>query len=33
MDIGLARGKKVHDKRDDLKERDDRRAMDRAMKR
>lgn len=33
IDIALARGKKVHDKRDDLKEKDDKRAMDRAMKR
>ncbi len=32
VDIALARGKKIHDKRDDLKEKDDKRAMDRAMK-
>ena len=31
--IGLARGKKLHDKRQDLKKRDDRRAMDRAQRR
>ena len=32
VDIALARGKKVHDKRHDLKEKDDKRSMDRAMK-
>lgn len=32
MKISLARGKKIHDKRDDLKEKDAKRAMDRAMK-
>jgi SsrA-binding protein len=31
--IGLGKGKKLHDKRDDLKERQDKREMDRAMKR
>lgn len=30
--IAVARGKKQYDKRDSIKERDDRRAMDRAMK-
>jgi SsrA-binding protein len=30
--ISLARGKKYHDKRHDLKEKQDKRAMDRAMK-
>jgi len=30
--IALARGKKQHDKRHDLKEKQDKRAMDRAMK-
>ncbi|MCA1752998.1 MAG: SsrA-binding protein SmpB [Cryomorphaceae bacterium] len=32
IDIAVARGKKMHDKRDDLKAKDDKRAMDRAMK-
>lgn len=32
IDIAVARGKKMHDKRDDLKAKDDQRAMDRAMK-
>lgn len=32
VDIALARGKKVHDKREDIKRRDDKRAMQRAMK-
>lgn len=32
VEIALARGKKMHDKRHDLKEKDDKRAMDRAMK-
>jgi SsrA-binding protein len=32
LDIALARGKKIHDKRDDLKAKDDKRAIDRAMK-
>jgi SsrA-binding protein len=31
--IGLARGKKFHDKRQDLKKRDDQRAMERAQRR
>jgi SsrA-binding protein len=31
--IALVRGKKLHDKRDDLKKRDDKRDIDRAMKR
>ena len=30
--IGLARGKKIHDKRQDMKRRDDRRAMERALR-
>jgi SsrA-binding protein len=30
--IGLARGKKLHDKREDIKRRDDQRDMQRAMK-
>ena len=33
IQIACARGKKLHDKRDDLKEKDDKREMDRAMKR
>jgi SsrA-binding protein len=33
LTIALVRGKKLHDKRDDLKKRDDKRDMDRAMKR
>jgi SsrA-binding protein len=33
MDIALARGKKEYDKRQTLKEKEDRREMDRAMKR
>ncbi|KGN86131.1 SsrA-binding protein SmpB [Porphyromonas gulae] len=33
LQIGLARGKKQYDKRASIKERDDRREMDRAMKR
>ena len=32
VDIGLARGKKLHDKRADLKERDDQRDMQRALR-
>jgi SsrA-binding protein len=32
MEIALARGKKTHDKRNTLKERDDKRDMDRLMK-
>ena len=31
MEIGLARGKKLHDKRDSMRERDDRRQMARAV--
>ena len=31
--IGLGKGKKLHDKRDDLKERQDKRDIERAMKR
>jgi SsrA-binding protein len=33
VDLALVRGKKLHDKRDDLKERQDKRDMERAMKR
>ncbi len=33
MEIACATGKKNHDKRQDLKEKDDKREMDRAMKR
>ena len=32
MEIALAKGKKLHDKRQDLKEKDDKRDMDRVMK-
>ena len=32
LDIALAKGKKLHDKRHDLKAKDDKRNMDRAMK-
>lgn len=32
LEIGLARGKKSFDKRDDMKERDTKREMDRALK-
>jgi SsrA-binding protein len=32
LEIALAQGKKLHDKREDMKEKDDRREMDRAMK-
>jgi SsrA-binding protein len=32
VSIALARGKKLHDKRDDLKKRQDKREMERAMK-
>lgn len=32
VQIALARGKKMHDKRHDLKAKDDKRSMDRAMK-
>jgi SsrA-binding protein len=33
VEIACAQGKKLHDKRHDLKEKDDKRDMDRAMKR
>jgi SsrA-binding protein len=33
ISIGLGRGKKLHDKREDLKRRHDQRDMARAMKR
>lgn len=33
VDLGLARGKKLHDKRHSMKERDTRREMSRAMRR
>jgi len=33
IEIACAQGKKLHDKRQDLKEKDDRREMDRALKR
>ena len=32
IDIALAKGKKLHDKRQDLKQKDDKRQMDRALK-
>ncbi len=32
VDIACAKGKKLHDKREDLKAKDDQRAMDRALK-
>ena len=32
VEIATARGKKMHDKRDDLKAKDDKRDMDRALK-
>ena len=32
LELGLCRGKKLHDKRDDMAERDARRDIDRAMK-
>jgi SsrA-binding protein len=32
LNIALAKGKKLHDKREDLKAKDDKRAMDRALK-
>lgn len=32
IDIALAKGKKLHDKREDIKRRDDKRTMERAMK-
>ena len=33
INIALAQGKKLHDKRNDLKEKDDKREMERALKR
>ena len=33
MEIALARGKKAYDKRQTLREKEDKRMMDRAMKR
>ena len=33
LNIALAKGKKIHDKRDNIKDRDVKREMDRAMKR
>lgn len=33
LDIGLGKGKKLHDKREDVKRREDKRDMERAMKR
>ena len=33
LEIATAQGKKLHDKRHDMKEKDDKRDMDRAMKR
>lgn len=33
IDIGLGKGKKLHDKREDIKRREDKRDMERAMKR
>ena len=33
ISIGIGKGKKLHDKRDDIKNRDDQREIDRAMKR
>ncbi|MDF0555839.1 SsrA-binding protein SmpB [Kamptonema sp. UHCC 0994] len=32
LDIALGKGKKLHDKRDSIKERDDKRSIERAMK-
>jgi len=32
LDIGLGKGKKLYDKREDMKKRDDKRDMERAMK-
>lgn len=32
LEIGLAKGKKLHDKRESIKQRDDKRTMDRALK-
>ena len=33
IEIGLAKGKKLHDKRDDIAKKDQKREMDRAVKR
>ncbi|CAD5940849.1 SsrA-binding protein [Planktothrix tepida] len=33
IDIAVGRGKKLHDKREDIRQRDDKRTMERAMKR
>jgi SsrA-binding protein len=33
LSLGLGRGKKLHDKREDIRQRDDKREMARAMKR
>ena len=33
VDIAVGRGKKLHDKREDIRQRDDKRTMERAMKR
>ena len=33
IEISLAQGKKLHDKRQDLKEKDDKREMERVLKR
>ena len=32
IEIALAKGKKLHDKREDLKQKDDKRQIDRALK-
>jgi len=32
LDLGLGKGKKLYDKREDLKKREDKRDMERAMK-
>jgi SsrA-binding protein len=32
LDLALVRGKKLHDKREDIKKRDDQREMARALK-
>ena len=32
LDIALAKGKKLHDKRNDLKDKDNKRSLDRVMK-
>jgi SsrA-binding protein len=33
VDVAVGRGKKLHDKREDIRQKDDKRAMERAMKR